>query len=156
MSSLSSLYKPSLSLLTDLYQLTMSYGYWKNGMQNHEAVFNLFFRKTPFSGGYAITAGLEQAAELITKAHFSQEDLDYLSTLKGNDDKPLFEEKFLSYLLTSRNTIDLDAIPEGSLVFPHEPILRLRGPIIPCQLLETPLLTLINFLDMYHIFQKHK
>ena len=145
MSSLSSLYKPSLSLLTDLYQLTMSYGYWKNGMQNHEAVFNLFFRRTPFSGGYAITAGLEQAAELISKAHFTQEDLDYLSTLTGNDGAPLFEEDFLTYLLKSKNTIDLDAIPEGSLAFPHEPILRLRGPIIPCQLLETPLLTLINF-----------
>ena len=145
MSSLSSLYRPSLSLLTDLYQLTMSYGYWKNGMQNHESVFNLFFRKTPFSGGYAVVAGLEQAAELITQTYFAQEDLDYLSTLKGNDGEPLFEEGFLSYLQQSKNTIDLDAIPEGSLAFPHEPILRLRGPIIPCQLLETPLLTLINF-----------
>lgn len=145
MSSLSSLYTPSLSLLTDLYQLTMSYGYWKNGMQNHESVFNLFFRKTPFSGGYAIVAGLEQAAELIQKAHFTQEDLDYLSTLNGNDGEPLFEEDFLSYLQKSKNAIDLDAIPEGSLAFPHEPILRVRGPIIPCQLLETPLLTLMNF-----------
>jgi nicotinate phosphoribosyltransferase len=145
MSSLSALYKPSLALLTDLYQLTMSYGYWKNGMENHEAVFNLFFRKTPFSGGYAITGGLEQAAELIQRAHFSQEDLDYLSTLNGNDNRPLFEEDFLTYLLHSQNTIDLEAIPEGSLAFPHEPLLRVRGPIIPCQLLETPLLTMINF-----------
>ena len=108
MSSLSSLYRPSLSLLTDLYQLTMSYGYWKNGMQNHEAVFNLFFRRTPFSGGYAITAGLEQAAELISNAHFTQEDLDYLSSLTGNDGEPLFEDGFLSYLQNCKNTIDLD------------------------------------------------
>ena len=145
MSSLSSLYKPSLALLTDLYQLTMSYGYWKNGLANHESVFHLFFRSTPFSGGYAVAGGLEQAAELIEKAHFTQDDLDYLSTLHGNDGKPLFEDAFLSYLLQCQNNIDLDAIPEGSVVFPHEPLLRLRGPIIPCQLLETSLLTLINF-----------
>jgi len=143
--SLDSLYKPSLALLTDLYQLTMSYGYWKNGMANHEAVFNLFFRKTPFSGGYAIAGGLEQAAELIERARFSQEDLDYIATLTGNDGNPLFEDAFLDYLLNSQNNIDLDAIPEGSVAFPHEPLLRLRGPIIPCQLLETPLLTMVNF-----------
>ena len=135
MSVLRSLYRPSLALLTDLYQITMAYGYWKNQMANHEAVFNLFFRKNPFKGGYAIAAGLEQAAELIERARFEQEDLDYLSTLKGNDNAPLFEDAFLRYLQDSPNNIDLEAVPEGSVVFPHEPLLRLRGPIIPCQLL---------------------
>ena len=145
MPTLNSLYRPSLALLTDLYQLTMSYGYWKNGMANHESVFHLFFRKNPFKGGYAIAGGLEQAVELIQKAHFVKEDLDYLSSLRGNDDKPLFEDNFLRYLENMHNAIDVDAVPEGSVVFPHEPLLRLRGPIIPCQLLETPLLTLVNF-----------
>ena len=145
MPTLDSLYRPSLALLTDLYQLTMSYGYWKNGMANHEAVFHLFFRKPPFKGGYAIAGGLEQAVELIQRSRFSQEDLDYLASLTGNDGNPLFEDDFLRYLQESPNSIDVDAIPEGSVVFPHEPLLRLRGPIIPCQLLETPLLTLVNF-----------
>ena len=145
MPTLDSLYRPSLALLTDLYQLTMSYGYWKNGMANHESVFHLFFRKNPFKGGYAIAGGLEQAVELIQKAHFAKEDLDYLASLCGNDEQPLFEDAFLRYLENMPNAIDVDAIPEGSVVFPHEPLLRLRGPIIPCQLLETPLLTLVNF-----------
>ncbi|MEC7986292.1 MAG: nicotinate phosphoribosyltransferase [Myxococcota bacterium] len=145
MSVLRSLYRPSLALLTDLYQITMAYGYWKNQMANHEAVFNLFFRKNPFKGGYAIAAGLEQAAELIQRARFDTSDLDYLATLKGNDNEPLFEDAFLRYLQESPNAIHLDAVPEGSVVFPHEPLLRLRGPIIPCQLLETPLLTMVNF-----------
>ena len=145
MGLLTDLYKPSLSLLTDLYQITMSYGYWKNGMSNHEGVFNLFFRKNPFKGGYAIAAGLEQALELIQNAAFSDDDLAYLASLKGNDDKPLFEDEFLAYLRDTPITMDIDAIPEGTVVFPHEPLLRMKGPIIHGQLFETPLLTMLNF-----------
>ena len=85
MSSLRQLYSPSLALLTDLYQLTMSYGYWKAGMANHESVFNLFYRQNPFKGGYGIAAGLEQAIDLVTNFHFQDEDLQYLASLKGND-----------------------------------------------------------------------
>ncbi|MGC6509652.1 MAG: nicotinate phosphoribosyltransferase [Myxococcota bacterium] len=145
MSSLGQLYSPSLALLTDLYQLTMSYGYWKAGMGNHESVFHLFYRKNPFKGGYGIAAGLEHAIDLVTNAHFQNDDLEYLATLVGNDGNPLFEDEFLHYLQSTPLSIDMDAVPEGSVVFPHEPIIRVRGNIIPCQLFETPLLTLINF-----------
>ncbi len=139
------LYQPSTALLTDLYQITMSYGYWKNGLADHEAVFNLFFRKSPFKGSYAIAAGLEQAVELIKGLKFNQADLDYLASLTGNDGKALFETGFLDYLRDTPFEIDVDAIPEGTVAFPHEPLIRLKGPIIPCQLLETSLLTVINF-----------
>lgn len=145
MGLLSSLYQPSLSLLTDLYQLTMSYGYWKSGMADHEAVFHLFFRKPPFGGGYAIAAGLEQAAELVSSTRFNDDDLSFLSTLKGNDGQPLFEDGFLRYLRDTPMSVDMEAVPEGTVVFPHQPIVRMRGNIIPCQLFETPLLTLVNF-----------
>lgn len=144
-SMISELYRPSFSLLTDLYQLTMAYGYWKAGMANRETVFHLFFRKTPFKGGYAIAAGLEQAIELIENSRFREEDCAYLRTLTGNDHKPLFEEGFLQYLLSEEYAINIDAVPEGSLVFAHEPLLRVSGNIIPCQLLETALLTCMNF-----------
>lgn len=142
---LNQVYKTGFSLLTDLYQLTMGYGYWKAGMANQNAVFNLFFRKNPFGGGYAIAAGLQQAVELLERSKFSSDDIDYLRSLTGNDGKPLFEAEYLNYLSNLKYEIDIDAVPEGSVVFPHEPVLRIRGPIIPCQLLETPLLTCINF-----------
>jgi nicotinate phosphoribosyltransferase len=142
---LNQVYKTSFSLLTDLYQLTMGYGYWKAGMADQNAVFNLFFRKNPFQGGYAIAAGLQQVVELIQQSRFTDEDISYLRSLTGNDGKPLFEEGYLQYLANLEYDIDIDAVPEGSVVFPHEPIIRVRGPIIPCQLLETPLLTCINF-----------
>ena len=145
MSSLRQLYSPSLSLLTDLYQLTMSYGYWKAGMANHESVFNLFYRQNPFKGGYGIAAGLEQAIDLVTNSRFQDEDLQYLASLNGNDGEPLFEDAFLHHLQSTPLSVDMYAVPEGSIVFPHEPIIRMRGNIIPCQLFETPLLTLINF-----------
>ncbi len=139
------LYSQSLSLLTDLYQLTMAYGYWKSGTAEKEAVFNLFFRKNPFGGGYTIAAGLEQAIDFIQNFRFSKEDTDYLGSLTGSDDKPLFEPAFLEYLQDLRFTGEVDAIPEGTVVFPQEPLLRVRGPILQCQILETPLLNLINF-----------
>ena len=142
---LPSLYRPTLSLLTDLYQLTMAYGYWKSGMADRQTVFHLFFRKTPFKGGYAIAAGLAQAIELIEASRFTPEDIDYLRSLVGNDQKPLFEEGFLDYLQSEEYSVDIDAVPEGSVVFAHEPLLRVSGSIIPCQLLETALLTCMNF-----------
>lgn len=133
------------ALLTDLYQLTMAYGYWKSGRAEREAVFHLFFRKAPFQSGYTIAAGLATAADFLVNFRFAQDDLDYLASLRGNDDQPLFESGFLDYLRQLRFTCDVDAIPEGTVVFPHEPLLRIRGPILQCQLLETVLLNMINF-----------
>ncbi|MFN3315735.1 MAG: nicotinate phosphoribosyltransferase, partial [Raineya sp.] len=140
-----SLYSSSLSLLTDLYQLTMAYGYWKSGKGEQEAVFNLFFRRNPFKGGYAIACGLEYILDYLENFHLDQSDIAYLASLKGNDGKALFEPAFLDYLANMKFTCSVEAIPEGTVVFPHEPLLRVRGSIIQCQLIETPLLNIINF-----------
>lgn len=135
----------SLALLTDLYQLTMAYGYWKLGRHRREAAFHLFFRKLPFAGGYAVTAGLGNIIEYLQAFQFSRSDLEYLASLTGNDGKPLFENGFLDHLGELRMTCDLDAMPEGTLAFGQEPLLRVRGPLLQCQLLETALLNLFNF-----------
>jgi nicotinate phosphoribosyltransferase len=145
MKAIHQLYQQSLALLTDLYQLTMAYGYWKSGMKDKEAVFNAFFRKHPFSGGFTVACGLAHVIEYLQQFRFSVEDIQYLTTLTGNDGQPLFEEDFLKYLATMRFTCDIDAVPEGTVVFPQEPLLRIRGPIIQCQLLETPILNMLNF-----------
>lgn len=142
---ISSVPHPSFSLLTDLYQLTMSYGYWKRHLDKKEAVFHLFFRRRPFNGGFAVAAGLESVIRYLEELKFDQSDLDYLATLKNPVGAPLFEEAFLTYLSTLRFTCDVDAMPEGTIVFPYEPLLRIQGPLIQCQLLESPLLNLINF-----------
>jgi nicotinate phosphoribosyltransferase len=139
------LYDTSLSLLTDLYQVTMAYGYWKTKTSEKEAVFNLYFRKNPFNGGFTIACGLANVIGYIENFGFSKKDLRYLQTLTGNDGQPLFEEEFITYLANLKLTCDIEAIPEGTVVFPNEPLLRVRGPILQCQLLETPLLNLINF-----------
>src|SRR5688572_29036188 len=139
------LYGQSLSLLTDLYQLTMAYGYWKLGRGEQEAVFHLTFRKHPFAGGFTVACGLHAAIDYLRALRFDESDLAYLATLKGNDGRPLFEGGFLDYLRDMRFTCDVDAIPEGTAVFPHEPLVRVRGPILQCQLVETPLLAMVNF-----------
>lgn len=135
----------SLSLLTDLYQLTMAYGYWKSGKAGQEAIFNLYFRNNPFAGGFTVASGLSDVINYLNAFRFSEDDLAYLCTLTGNDGQSLFEEGFLTYLRDLTFKADIDAIPEGTVVFPNEPLLRIRGPILQCQLLETPLLNLINF-----------
>lgn len=132
-------------LLTDLYQLTMAAGYWKSGKAEQEAVFHLFFRKLPFSGGYAIAAGLGDVVKWLEGFRFGKAELDYLATLPGRDGKPLFERGFLDYLAAMEWRCDIDAIPEGTVVFPHEPLLRIRGPLIQAQLVETALLNIVNF-----------
>ncbi len=139
------LYSGSMALLTDLYQLTMAYGYWKSGRHNQEAVFNLFFRDNPFKGGYTITCGLDYVVDYIENLSFKPEDISYLQTLEGNDGTPLFDDGFLTYLSELSFTFDIDAIPEGTVVFPNEPLIRVKGPILQCQLIETPLLNMINF-----------
>src|SRR5262249_15832235 len=145
MFNLSSLYKQPLALLTDLYQLTMAYGYWKLGRAEREAAFHLFFRRPPFAGGYAITAGLATALDFVQGFRFDASDIDYLASLVGNNEAPLFERGFLDYLIDLRLTCDVDAMPEGTVAFGQEPILRVRGPILQCQLLETALLNIVNF-----------
>ncbi len=139
------LYGTSLSLLTDLYQLTMAYAYWKSGLAEREAVFHLHFRNAPFNSGFTVACGLADAVAYIEQFRFVESDLEYLATLTGNDDKPLFEPAFLDYLKTLEFSCDVDAVPEGTPVFPYEPILRVTGPIVQCQILETALLNIINF-----------
>ncbi|WP_026308716.1 nicotinate phosphoribosyltransferase [Spirosoma spitsbergense] len=139
------LYDTSLSLLTDLYQVTMAYAYWKSETAEKEAVFNLYFRRNPFGGGFTIACGLANVIGYIEHFGFSKKDLRYLQTLTGNDGKPLFEPAFLAYLATLKLTCSVEAMPEGTAAFPNEPLVRVRGPILQCQLLETPLLNLINF-----------
>jgi nicotinate phosphoribosyltransferase len=138
-------YREPLSLLTDLYQLTMAYGYWKTGAHTREAVFHLHFRKQPFGGGYAIACGLGAAVDWLSSLRFTEDDTAYLATLTGNDGTALFEEGFLAYLRAMRFECDIDAVPEGTAVFAQEPLVRVQGPLIQCQLVETALLDLINF-----------
>ncbi|MEM9493857.1 MAG: nicotinate phosphoribosyltransferase, partial [Myxococcota bacterium] len=127
--TLGALYGHSLALLTDLYQLTMAYGYWKSGLAERRAVFHLFFRKNPFAGGYALACGLETALDYLDNFAFTGDDLAYLATLRGNDEQPLFDEAFLDYLGEMRLSCDIAAVPEGTAMFPHEPLLRIEGPI---------------------------
>ena len=132
-------------LFTDLYQLTMAYGYWKSGRSGDNAAFNLFFRERPFGGTYAVCCGLGVAINYIENFGFSKDDLHYLSSLKGRRGRCLFDEAFLEYLSNLSLQCDINAIPEGQVVFPQEPLLQVRGPLIQCQLLETMLLNVINF-----------
>src|SRR5437016_4134040 len=120
----------------------MAYGYWKLGMAEREAVFCLQFRKNPFQGGYTIACGLHSALDYASALHFDDSDLGYLETLTGNDGRPLFETGFLEYLRKLVLACDVEAIPEGTVVFPYEPLVRVRGPLLQCQLLETPLLNI--------------
>ena len=139
------IYGTSLSLLTDLYQLTMAYGYWKQGLADHEAVFHLFFRKNPFKGGYAVAAGLEHVVGYLENLTLDPDDIEYLATLCGNDGQPLFDSDFLQMLGAMEMACSIDAVPEGTVVFPHQPLIRVRGPLLQAQLIETALLNMVNF-----------
>jgi nicotinate phosphoribosyltransferase len=141
----SQVYRTSLALLTDFYQLTMAAAAWKGGVAGKEAVFHLSFRRSPFEGGYAVAAGLEDVVDLVLHHGFTPDDLAFLAGQQGSDGKPLFEPAFLDWLARAKLDVDVDAVPEGTVVFPHEPLLRVRGPVVPCMLLETPLLAIVNF-----------
>lgn len=132
-------------LLTDLYQFTMGYGYWKLGMHNYEATFHLLFRTNPFRGNYALSCGLGSIVDFVNNWRFEADDIAYLATLKNAHHEPLFSKDYLDYLQSMRFSCDIDAVPEGTVVFPHEPMLRIQGPLLQCQLLESPLLNLLNF-----------
>lgn len=127
----------NLTLLTDLYQLTMMQGYFKNPT-NQIVVFDMFYRKNPCDGGYAIAAGLEQVIKYIKDLHFTYEDVQYLQSLH------IFDADFLEYLRSFHFTGDIYAIPEGTVVFPREPLLKVVAPIMEAQLIETTILNIIN------------
>ncbi|MEN2284403.1 nicotinate phosphoribosyltransferase [Algoriphagus sp. SE2] len=139
------LYQGSLALLTDFYQLTMAYAYWKSGKAEQEAVFNLFFRKHPFQGGFTVAAGLDYAIDYCKNFKFEEADIQYLASMKAKDGEHLFDPAFLDYLARMKFSCDIDAVEEGTVVFPNSPMIRVKGPLIQCQLLETPLLNIFNF-----------
>lgn len=134
-----------VALNTDLYELTMAEAYFNAGMVDTEAVFTAFFRDYPFASAYCISAGVGQIPELIRDFRFSESALSYLRELKAPQGGKLFSEPFLAYLESFSPQVDIWAVPEGELVFSREPIFRVEGPIIACQLLETALLNLVNF-----------
>ena len=127
----------NLTLLTDLYQLTMGYGYFREGKHEQEAVFDVFFRPNKLIT-YSVAAGMEQAAEYLENLRFGEEEIAYLRSLR------LFDEEFLSYLKALRFTGDVYAVREGEIVFPYEPIVTVKAPMVQAQLVETALLTFIN------------
>ena len=128
----------NLTLLTDFYELTMGNGYLENGLADTVCCFDLYFRKVPDNGGFAVMCGLEQAINYIKKLSFTDEDIAYLR------DKKIFSEKFLDYLRNFKFSCDVWAIPEGTPVFPNEPLVIVKGPAIQAQLMETMLLLCIN------------
>lgn len=127
----------NLTLLTDLYELTMMQGYFKNPT-NQVVVFDAFYRKNPCEGGYAIAAGLEQIIEYVRHLHFAPDDIDYLRSLN------IFDTDFLEYLRGFHFTGDIYAVPEGTVVFPREPLLKVIAPVMEAQLIETAILNLLN------------
>ena len=128
----------NLTLLTDLYELTMMQGYFKEKEKNVKVIFDMFYRRNPDDNGFAISCGLEQLIELIENFHFSEEDIAYLASLK------MFDSDFLEYLKDFRFTGDIYAIPEGNVMFPREPVVKVKAPIMQAQLIETALLNIIN------------
>ena len=132
-------------LLTDLYQITMAYAYWKSGKTQEHAVFDLFFRKNPFNGEFTIFAGLEECVKFVDKFSYSKSDIDYIRQVLPSN----VEEEFYGYLgnLTAKG-VSLYAMQEGSVVFPRIPMLRVEGPLIVVQLLETTLLNLVNYASL--------
>ena len=130
--------RQNLTLLTDLYELTMMQGYFRNKTQNETVIFDAFYRNNPGDGGYAIACGLEQVIQYVQELHFSQEDIAYLRSLH------IFEEDFLAYLADFHFSGDIYAIPEGTVIFPREPLVKVVAPIMEAQLMETAILNIIN------------
>jgi nicotinate phosphoribosyltransferase len=143
--ALSARLRPALGLLTDLYQLTMAYAHHRAGTAERVASFSLFFRKPPFGGAYAVAAGLDEALSALEDLAFEASDLAYLATLTGADGAPLFDAPFLERLAAFRFRGDVEAVEEGEIVFAHEPLLRVTGPVLDAQIVETLLLNLVNF-----------
>lgn len=130
--------RQNLTLLTDLYELTMMQGYFRNKAQNETVIFDAFYRNNPGDGGYAISCGLEQVIQYVQELHFSPEDIAYLRSLH------IFDEDFLAYLADFHFSGDIYAIPEGTVIFPREPLVKVVAPIMEAQLMETAILNIIN------------
>lgn len=128
----------NLTMLTDFYEITMANGYFETGMADNIAYFDMFFRRVPDGGGYAIMAGVEQVVDYLKNLKFTEEDIEFLRA------KNVFCEEFLDYLANFKFTCDVWAVPEGTPIFPHEPILTVRGPVIQAQFVETMILLTIN------------
>jgi len=145
MTHLADVYRPSLALSTDLYQLTMLQAYHSAGIAEREACFHLFFRQLPFGSGYAVASGIGDVAPALEALEFTPADVDWLAELRGEEDRPLFDDTLLSALSRFELVCDVDAVPEGEVVFAQEPLVRVTGPLWQAQLLETLLLTVVNF-----------
>ncbi len=128
----------NLTMLTDFYEITMANGYFRTEMKNKEACFDMFFRKVPDGGGFAIMAGVEQLIDYLNNLRFTEKDVEYLRT------KGVFDDEFLQFLLDFEFTCDVWAVPEGTPIFPHEPLITIKGPVIQAQLVETMVLLTIN------------
>ena len=126
------------ALFTDFYELTMAQGYWKQNM-NQTVVFDMFFRKNPFNGGFSVFAGIETLLDTITNFRFSEDDIEYLKEQK------IFEQGFLDYLKDFKFTGDLYSMAEGTVIFPQEPLVRIHAKLIEAQILEGLVLNFINF-----------
>ncbi|MFR7746147.1 MAG: nicotinate phosphoribosyltransferase [Eggerthellaceae bacterium] len=133
------------ALLTDLYQITMAQGYWACNKLEEQGCFHIFFREPPFQGGFAIASGMDHIAEVIENFSMSDENIDYLASLDAPGGGKLFDPDFLEYLRNLELSVDIDAIREGTVVFPNDPFVRVIGPVLQCQLLETQLLNCVNF-----------
>lgn len=134
-----------MPLLTDMYQITMTYAYWKNEMRNQNAVFDIFFRRNPFGGEFTVFAGLEECLNFLQGFFYSEDDINFFRSILP----PSVEEEFFQYLsnITAKD-IKLYSVPEGTVVFPKEPLMRIEGPLPICQLLETSILTLVNYASL--------
>lgn len=130
--------KMNLTMLTDFYELTMANGYFQNGLKDKIAYFDMFFRKVPDNGGFAIMAGVEQLIQYFKALKFEDADIEYLRS------KRIFSEEFLQYLSTFEFSCDVWAVPEGTPIFPNEPVIMVRGPVIEAQFIETMVLLTIN------------
>ena len=130
--------RTNLTMLMDFYEITMANGYFTNGYRDRIAYFDMFFRHVPNDGGFAIMAGVQQLIEYFDHLHFSEEDIAYLASTQ------LFSVDFLDYLRTFKFSCDVWAVPEGTPIFPMEPIVTVRGPAIEAQFIETMILLTIN------------
>jgi len=134
-----------LPLLTDMYQVTMTYAYWKNKMTDKKAVFEVFFRKNPFGGAFTVFAGLHDCLDFIKSFHYSEDDILYIKSILPETVEP----EFFDYLRNIRSTaLTVYAVNEGSIVFPKVPLIRIEGPLPIVQLLETTVLTLVNYASL--------
>ena len=134
-----------IAMLTDLYELTMAQGLWESGKANEQGCFTAFYRDHPFGSAYAVMCGTAELPELVENLRFTPEDIDYLASLEAPAGGAMFKSAFLDYLRDFRAHVNIDAVPEGELVFPREPMVRVTGPALECQLLETALLNIVGF-----------